>query len=85
MNSPPRSFGSRVNLQENSARMIEKGSTRRCQLDSTSCARYELGANFFLEISDLAAERRLRRMQLRLCREGQTLGFRNRNEITQVS
>src|ERR1700733_10663020 len=40
MNSPPRSFGSRVNLQENSTCMMEKGSTRRCQLDSTRCARY---------------------------------------------
>ena len=76
MNSPARSFGSRVNLQENSARVIEKGSTRRCQLDSTSCARHELGANLFLKISNLAAERRLRRVQLRLCREGQTSRFR---------
>jgi hypothetical protein len=40
MNGPPRSFASRVNLQENSARVIEKGSTRWCQRDATSCARY---------------------------------------------
>jgi hypothetical protein len=32
MNSSPRSFGSRINLQENSARVIKKDSTRRCQL-----------------------------------------------------
>ena len=85
MNSPACSFGRRVNLQEDSARVIEKGSTRRCQLDATSCARQELGANFFLKVSKLAAERRLRGVQLRFCRQSQTLGFGDRNEITQVS
>lgn len=85
MNGSACSFGRRVNLQQNSSRVIEKSLARRCQLDSTSCARYELGANFFLKVSDLAAERRLRSMQLRLCREGQTLSFGDRNEITQVS
>src|ERR1700682_3564339 len=85
MNGPPRSFGRRVNLQEDSARVIEKGTTRWCQLDATSCTRHELGANFFLKVPELAAERRLRGVQFRLCRKGQTLGFGDRNEITQVS
>jgi hypothetical protein len=56
MNSPTCSFGPGVNLQQNSSRVIEKGATRRCQRDATSCARQELGANFFLKISKLAAE-----------------------------
>jgi len=85
MNGPACSFGRRVNLQQNSARVIEKGSTRRCQLDATSCARHELGANFFLKVSELATERRLRGVQFSLCRQRQTLSFGDRNEITQVS
>ncbi|MGB8833772.1 MAG: hypothetical protein WCC95_16600 [Candidatus Sulfotelmatobacter sp.] len=56
MNGSACSFGPRINLQQNSARVIEKGSTRRCERDATSCARQELGANFFLKVSKLAAE-----------------------------
>jgi hypothetical protein len=85
MNDPPRSFGGPFNLRQHSAGVIEKGSTRRCQRDATSCARHELDANLVLKVPDLTAERWLRSVQLRLCCQGQALSFGDRYEITQVS
>jgi hypothetical protein len=84
MNSPPRSFGSRVNLQENTARAIEKDATCCSQLDSELCALL-VGRQFLPQGPDLAAEQRLRVVQLRLGRQGQSLCFGDRNEITQMS
>jgi hypothetical protein len=54
-------------------------------LEDESSAPHELRTNFFLKVSELAAKRRLRGVQFRLCRQGQALGFGDRNEIAQVS
>jgi hypothetical protein len=47
MNSTACSFGSHVNLRENSARVIKKGATCWRQVDTSSCAP-NTGANLYL-------------------------------------
>jgi hypothetical protein len=65
--------------------VIEEGSTRRCQFDTASAARQELHAYLVLKVSNLATERRLRRVQFSLCRHGQTSRLGDRNEIAKMS
>ena len=43
--------------------MIQKGATRRCQFDTASSSLQKFGTYLVLEISNLPAQRRLRRVQ----------------------
>ena len=65
--------------------MFEKGSTCGCQSDTASAARQELRAYLVLQVSNLATQRRLRRVQFSLCCHRQISRFGDRNKITQVS
>jgi hypothetical protein len=65
--------------------VIEEGSTRRRQFDTASFSRQELGAHLVLKISNLPAQRGLRRVQhlLRCHRQISRVG--NRDEIAKMS
>src|SRR6202035_3713194 len=59
MSDPARSFGCRLNLRQCHAGVLEKGSTRRCQIDAASGTRQELGTYLVFKIPNLPAQRRL--------------------------
>src|SRR5579862_21245 len=85
MSHPACGFHCRFNLCQHGACVFKKGLARRRQLDAASAARQQLGADFFFEVPDLPAQRRLCGVQLRLCRNGNTLRLGDRDKITQVS
>jgi len=64
--------------------MIEEHPPRGRQFDAARTSYQQLNAEFEFEIVHLAAQRRLRRMQPLLCRDGQTAFFGNRDEISEV-
>jgi hypothetical protein len=61
--------------------VIEKRSTCRRQFDTAGAAYQELSADFQLQIANLPAEGRLRRMQPPLGRESDTALLGDGNEI----
>ena len=65
--------------------MVEKHASRWGQFDAASAAREKWGPDLFLEVPDLAAQRRLRGVQLCLGCQGEALGLGDRNEIAQMS
>jgi hypothetical protein len=65
--------------------MFEKRSTRRRQFDTASATNQQLRAYLVLKVSNLPAERRLRRMQFSRRCHRQTSGFGHCNEIAKVS
>jgi hypothetical protein len=65
--------------------VIEKGSTGRCQVDTASSSRQELGANVVLKVSNLPTQRRLRRVQYSLCCHRQASRVGDRYEIAKMS
>ena len=64
--------------------MVEKGATGGGQFDAVHAAAHQLNADLIFEISDLATEGRLRRVQPLLSRERQAALLGDRNEITKV-
>jgi hypothetical protein len=55
MGDPPCSFGCRFNLRQHDAGVIEKSSTRRCELNAPSAAYQEWRAYLVLKIPNLPA------------------------------
>jgi hypothetical protein len=64
--------------------MVEEGAPRRGQFDAMDTARQQGNADFVFEIADLAAERRLRRVQSLLGGDGETAFLRDRDEVSKV-
>jgi hypothetical protein len=64
--------------------MIKKGASGRGQLDAMDAAAHQQRADFVFQIADLAAERRLRRVQAFGGCTGQASFLRNRNEKTKM-
>jgi hypothetical protein len=64
--------------------MIEKGLACGGQFDAVHTAAHQLDANLVFEIADLAAQRRLRRVQPFLGRERQAALLGDRDEIAKV-
>jgi len=59
----PRRFRGNLGLREREPRMIEEGAAGGGQLHAVHAAGQERNADFVFEIADLAAQRRLRRVQ----------------------
>jgi hypothetical protein len=64
--------------------MVEKGFSRRRQLNTVGAALYQRNADFLFEIPDLPAERRLGSVQLLLGSNGQTTGIGYGNEVPEM-
>jgi hypothetical protein len=64
--------------------VIEKGPTRRCQVDAASSSRQKWGAHLVLKISNLPTQRRLRRVQHSLRCHRQVSGVGNRDEVAKM-
>jgi len=64
--------------------MIEEGATGGGQFDAVHAAAHQLNANLVFEISDLATEGRLRRVQPFLSRDRQAAFLGDRYEIAKV-
>ena len=65
--------------------MIEKRAPGGGQFDAVDAAAHQLNADLIFEIADLAAERRLRRVQLFRGRDCQATSLRDSDEIAKVS
>ncbi len=63
MSNPACSFSRRFYLRQHQASMIEKGSTRRGQVDTASRSSQKFGAHLGLKVSNLPTQGRLRRVQ----------------------
>src|SRR5258708_14800930 len=64
--------------------MVEKGAAGGGQFDAVHASIHQRNADLVFEIADLAAERRLRRVQLFLGRDRQASRLRDRDEIAKV-
>jgi hypothetical protein len=64
--------------------MVEKGPPGGGQFDAAHAAAHQLDADLVFEIAELAAERRLRRVQPFLRRERQAALLGHRDEIAKV-
>src|SRR5258705_2894518 len=64
--------------------MVEKGAAGGGQFDTVHAAAHKLNADLVFEIADLAAQRRLRRVQPFLGRDCQASRLRDRDEIAKV-
>ena len=84
MSGPPCRLGGCLDLHQRQSRMIEKGSAGVSQLDAARAADKQLYADLIFKIADLAAQRRLRRVQLFLGRDCQASRLRDRDEIAKV-
>src|ERR1044072_8308461 len=84
MGDPARGLGCRLYLRKHRASVVEEHAPGWCQFDAARAPRQKLGPDLFLEVSDLTAKRRLRGVQLFLCRQAEALGLGDRNEIAQV-
>jgi hypothetical protein len=67
------------------SRVIEKRTSRSGEFDAARAARQELRAGFIFEIADLAAKRRLRRVQPAFGRDGEAALLGHRHEIPKAS
>src|SRR4051794_40252281 len=65
--------------------MIEKGSAGRRELDAAGAAHQQFDPDLQLQIADLPAQRRLRRVQPPLGGVGQAALLGDRNEIAKVA
>jgi hypothetical protein len=64
--------------------MVEKRPAGSGQFDAVHTAAHQLNADLVLQIADLPAQRRLRRVQPFLSRERQAALLGDRDEITKV-
>jgi hypothetical protein len=85
LGGPARGITGGIDLQQRQPRMIQKDSARLCQLDSAGTAHEQFDANFQFQVADLAAQRRLRRVQPSFRGMGETAFFGNGNEIAQMA
>ena len=81
---PARRFHCGIDLRQRQPCMVEKGPTGGGQFDAVHAAAHQLDADLVFEIADLAAERRLRRVQPFLSRERQAALLGDRDEIAKV-
>ena len=65
--------------------MIEKGAAGRGQVDPVHAAVHQRNTDLVFEITDLAAQRRLRRVQPLLGGDRQASCLRDRDEIAKVA
>ena len=79
-----RRFASRLDLGQRQPCMVEKGPAGGGQFDAVRAAAQQLDADLVFEIADLAAQRRLRRVQPFLGRERQAALLGDRDEIAKV-
>jgi hypothetical protein len=79
-----RRFRGGLCLSKRQPRMIEKGPAGSGQFDPMHAAAHQLNADLIFKIADLAAQRRLRRVQLFLGRDCQASRLRDRDEIAKV-
>ena len=85
MRGTPRRLRGRLRLSQRQPRMVEKGAACGGQFDAVHAAAHQLDADLVFEIADLAAERRLRRVQPFLGRKRQASRLRDRDEIAKVA
>src|SRR4029077_980709 len=71
-------------LRQRQSGIVEKGLACGGQFDAVYAAAHQLDTNLVFEIADLAAERRLRCVQLFLSRERQAALLGDRDEIAKV-
>ena len=64
--------------------MVEKGAPGGGQFDAVDAAVQELNADLVFQITDLATERRLRRMQPFFSRDREASSLGDRDEIAEV-
>ncbi len=80
----PRRFGGCLCLSQRQPCVVEEGSAGSGQFDTVHASIQQRNADLVFEIADLAAQRRLRRVQLLLGRDCQASGLRDRDEITKM-
>ena len=73
-----------VDLRQRQPGMVEKGLPCGGQLDAVNAAGQKLDADLVLQIADMPAERRLRRVQPELGRERQAAFLDHGHEVTKV-
>ena len=79
-----RHFHRGIDLRQRQSGMVEKALACIGQLDAVHAAHHKLGADLVFEIADLAAQRRLRRVQPFLSRERQAALLGDRDEVAKV-
>ena len=77
-------FDRGIDLRQRQAGVVEKGLARSGQFDAVNAADSSSAADLVFEIADLAAQRRLRRVQPFLSRERQAALLGDRDEIAKV-
>ncbi len=80
-----RRLAGRLDLQQRHPRVIEKHAPRCGQFDAAGTAVQKLDPKLPFEIVNLPAQRRLRRMQPLLRRNGQAAFLGNRDEVSKVA
>ena len=80
----PRRLHRRLGLGQRQPRMVEEGAAGRGQLDAVHAARQQRHADLVFEIADLAAQRRLRRVQPLLGGDRQAAFLGDRDEVAKV-
>src|SRR6202023_2368726 len=78
---PARCFHRGIDLRQRQPGMVEKGLDCGGQFDAAHAAAHQWYANLICEIADVAAEGRLRRVQLSLSGERQAALLGDRDEI----
>ena len=84
MSGPSRRFDGGFDLRQRQARMIEKGSPESVSSTPRALRVKQLRADLVFEVPDLAAQRRLRRVQPFLGRDREASRLRDRDEIAKV-
>jgi len=77
--------GGCFHLRQCKARVVEKGASGRCQLDTADAAREQLHADLIFQVPHLAAERRLCRVQAPLGGKGQAAFLCDGDEIAEMA
>src|SRR6266545_3311648 len=85
MRGSPRCLRSRLGLSQRQPRMVEKGAAGGGQFNAVHAAAHKLNTDLIFEITDLATERRLRRVEPFLRRQRQAALLGDRDEIAKVA
>ena len=85
LSRPPGRFHRRLRLSQRHSGVIEERPSRSGEFDAAGATRQELRADFVLQIADLAAERRLRRVQPAFGRDGEAALLGHRHEIPKMA
>src|ERR1700724_3688443 len=85
VSSAPRARRSGFDLRQREPGVVEKHLARSGQLDTARATRDELGANFRLQLAQLTAQRRLRRVQPALGCDRDALLLGHGDEIPEMS